>query len=109
MDIYSRIAEISIGQIVVFLKCMELENYSKAAEALNYTPSMVSKTTRKMEEKLGLVLFVRHGGRVRPTGAARLESWNIAAAHKALRSPSSSPSASPSAKACRHTRAQWGR
>ena len=68
---YSRISEISTNQIVVFLKCMELENYSKAANALNFTPSMVSKTIRKMEERLGLVLFVRRGGRIAPTNAAR--------------------------------------
>ena len=46
MDIYSRIRDISIGQIMVFLQCMELKNYSSAAAALNYTPSMVSKTIR---------------------------------------------------------------
>ena len=80
MDMYARIGEISVSQIVVFIKCMELENYSRAAEALNYTPSMVSKTVKKLEEKLGLVLFVRHGGRIRPTGAARQlqREWSFA-------------------------------
>jgi DNA-binding transcriptional LysR family regulator len=70
MDMYSRISEVSINQIMVFLKCVELENYSKAAEALNYTPSMVSKTVKKLEEKLGLVLFIRRGAHVKPTNAA---------------------------------------
>ena len=49
---------------------MKLENYSKAAEALNYTPSMMSKTIRKMEEKLGLVLFIRRGAHIMPTRVA---------------------------------------
>ena len=70
MDMYARVSEISVNQIMVFLKCMELENYSKAAKALNYTPSMVSKTIKKIEDKLGLVLFIRHGGNIRATSAA---------------------------------------
>ena len=80
MDMYARISEISLNQIMVFLKCVDLENYSKAAEALSYTPSMVSKTIKKMEEKLGLVLFIRRGGNVKPTNAARQlhYEWNFA-------------------------------
>ena len=80
MDMYARISEVSVNQVMVFLKCVELENYSKAAEALNYTPSMVSKTVRKMEEKLGLVLFVRHGSHIRPTSAAfqLQQEWSFA-------------------------------
>lgn len=80
MDMYATISEISVNQIVVFLKVMELENYSKAAEALNYTPSMVSKTIRKMEDKLGLVLFIRRGGHIKPTRAAQQlkDEWSVA-------------------------------
>ena len=80
MDIYSKISEVSVNQIMVFLKCMELENYSKTAEVLNYTPSMVSKTIRKMEEKLGVVLFIRRGGHIRPSRAAYQleEEWSRA-------------------------------
>lgn len=80
MDMYARIREISVAQIMVFLKCMELENYSRAAEALNYTPSMVSKTIKKIEEKLGLILFTRSGSHVRPTGTAHQlqQEWDFA-------------------------------
>ena len=70
MDMYERISGITVNQIIVFSKCMELENYSKAAKVLNYTPSMVNKAMRKMEERLGLVLFVRHGAHIKPTRAA---------------------------------------
>lgn len=80
MDIYSKISEISINQISVFLKVMELENYSKAAEVLNYTPSMVSKTIRKIEDKLGLVLFIRRGAHIKATRAAQelRTEWSVA-------------------------------
>ena len=80
MDIYSRIRDISIGQIMVFLQCMELKNYSSAAAALNYTPSMVSKTIRKLEDKLGIILFTRRGSVITPTSAAYhlQDIWTVA-------------------------------
>ena len=49
---------------------METKNYSHAAAALNFTPSMVSKTIKKLEDKLGIILFTRRNNKITPTNAA---------------------------------------
>ena len=68
---YSNILNISMQQIQIFLKCCQYGNYSKVAEEYNFTPSMISKTVRTLENMLGLQLFVRNFHQLAPTPAAR--------------------------------------
>lgn len=68
---YDKVSSISVQQVRVFLECFELRNYSRAAERLHFTPSMVSKNIRALEDALGLRLFVRNGSLMLPTPAAR--------------------------------------
>lgn len=68
---YQNILNISLQQIQIFLKCFEYRNYSRVAEEYNFTPSMISKTIKNLEELLGLQLFVRKFHILEPTPAAR--------------------------------------
>ena len=74
---YYSILNISMQQIQIFLKCCQYQNYSRVAEEYNFTPSMISKTVKALEELLGLQLFVRNYHRLVPTPAARelAEGW----------------------------------
>ena len=74
---YNSILNISLQQIQIFLKCIQYGNYSRVAEEYHFTPSMISKTIRAMEELLGLQLFVRDYHSLTPTPAARelAEGW----------------------------------
>lgn len=74
---YNNILNISMQQIQIFLKCFQYRNYSRVAEEYNFTPSMISKTIRTMEEMLGLQLFIRAYHNLTPTPAARelAEGW----------------------------------
>ncbi|MCC2253827.1 LysR family transcriptional regulator [Ruminococcus sp. CLA-AA-H200] len=65
---------ISTQQIQIFLKAVELRNFTKVAEYFNFTPSMVSKTISTLEEELDLKLFVRKPHELTPTQAARILS-----------------------------------
>lgn len=49
----------------IFLKVCETGNFTKAAEALNYTQSGISQMMAGLEEELGVQLFARakKGGR----------------------------------------------
>ncbi|MBQ9032076.1 MAG: LysR family transcriptional regulator [Parasporobacterium sp.] len=62
-------ADISIHQLNIFLVCAKYENFSKAAEELFMTQSTVSRNIADLEEKTGLMLFVRQRQRVRLTKA----------------------------------------
>ena len=43
----------------IFLKVCETGNFTKAAEALNYTQSGISQMMAGLEEELGVQLFAR--------------------------------------------------
>lgn len=43
----------------IFLKVCETGNFSRAAEALNYTQSGISQMMAGLEEELGVQLFAR--------------------------------------------------
>ncbi len=60
---------ISIQQIQIFLKSVELKNFTKAANDLNFSPSMISKTITSLENELGLQLFSRKPHEITPTPA----------------------------------------
>lgn len=61
---------ISTQQIQIFLKAVELKNFTKVANYFNFTPSMVSKTITAMEEELDLNLFIRKPHNFAPTPTA---------------------------------------
>lgn len=67
---YFNILNISLQQIQIFLKVMELRNYTRVAEYFNFTVSMISKTISNMEREMGLILFLRNPRELKPTPAA---------------------------------------
>ena len=67
---YYNVLNISLQQIQIFLKVMELRNYTRVAEYLGFTVSMISKTISNMEKELGLILFLRNPRELTPTPAA---------------------------------------
>lgn len=64
--------DISIQQIQIFLKAVELGNFSRVGECLNYSTSTISKKITLLEETLGIKLFIRNPHDVVPTPEARL-------------------------------------
>lgn len=67
---YYNILNISLQQIQIFLKVIELRNYTRVAEYFNFTVSMISKTISNMEKEMGLILFLRQPRTLKPTPAA---------------------------------------
>lgn len=67
---YYNVLNISLQQIQIFLKVVELRNYTRVAEYLNFTVSMISKTIANMEKEMGLILFLRKPRGLVPTPAA---------------------------------------
>ncbi|MGN0373495.1 MAG: LysR family transcriptional regulator [Enterocloster sp.] len=63
---------ISVQQIQIFLKAVELKNFTQVANHFSFTPSMISKTIASMENELDLVLFIRKPHELTPTPAALL-------------------------------------
>lgn len=61
---------ISVQQVEIFLKAVELKNFTQVANELNFTPSMISKTIAFMEDELGIQLFIRKPHELTPTPAA---------------------------------------
>ncbi len=70
MTVQDKSFDISIRQIQIFLKAVELRNFTKVAEHFSFTPSMVSKTISSIEDVLQLQLFVRKPHELTPTPAA---------------------------------------
>ena len=68
---YNNLYNITLQQIQIFIKCYEYRNFSKVAEELNFTPSMVSKTIKHLEDILEIKLFNRQYHSVIPTPAAQ--------------------------------------
>lgn len=73
----NKLRDISIKHIQIFLKAVELRNFTKTAEFFNFTPSMVSKTIAFLERELELKLFVRRPHELYPTDAALMlfDEW----------------------------------
>lgn len=53
----------SISKYQMFLKTAACGNFSKAAEAMNFTQSGVSHAVQSLEEELGVTLLSRNRGR----------------------------------------------
>ncbi len=54
----------NIAQIRYFVTAAQLQNISKAAEALHLSQPALSKSIAKLEEELGTELFIRNGKRI---------------------------------------------
>ena len=67
---YYNVLNLSLQQIQIFLKAVELRNYTRVAEHFNFTVSMISKTISNMEKETGLILFLRQPRELKPTPAA---------------------------------------
>lgn len=63
---------VQLGSIHLFCKAAELESFTSAAEALGVTPAAVSRSVRRIEERLGVRLFARTTRQIRLTDAGRL-------------------------------------
>lgn len=68
---------ITMEQISIFLNAVQLRNFSKVANLLNFTPSKISKTIQALEDELKIQLFVRKPHELTPTPAALLlaDEW----------------------------------
>lgn len=61
-----------VGSIELFCKAAELGSFSAAAEALGLTPASVSRSIKRLEERLGVRLFSRTTRNVRLTSEGDL-------------------------------------
>jgi len=55
----------NIKDLDIFLAIAETENMQQAAEVCDATPSMLSKSLKRLEHKLGVSLFDRIGKRIK--------------------------------------------
>jgi len=60
----------SLKNIALFVAAFEERSFTSAANREHATQSGVSQHIRKLEDRLGVSLFTRSGGRIRPTPAA---------------------------------------
>lgn len=60
-----------IRNLITFLKVVELENFTRAAEKLGYVQSTVTMQIQQLEKKMGVPLFERIGKSVILTAAGR--------------------------------------
>lgn len=61
-----------VGSIALFCQAAELRSFSGAAEALGLTPASVSRSIKRLEERLGVRLFSRTTRTVRLTSEGEL-------------------------------------
>ena len=61
-----------LSQLEVFLAVARERRFSRAADKLFRTQSAVSQTVRKLEEELGVSLFLREGKRLRLAPAGKI-------------------------------------
>ncbi len=59
-------------KLLTLLKVHETGNYTRAAEQLSLTQPAVSQHIKQIEKELGITLFVRSGGKIRPTPEGKL-------------------------------------
>lgn len=63
---------VQLGSIDIFCNAAELGSFSRAAEALGLTPASVSRSIKRLEERLGVRLFARTTRNVRLTEEGEL-------------------------------------
>jgi len=59
-------------KLLTLLKVYETGNYTRAAEQLSLTQPAVSQHIKTLEKTLGITLFMRGGGKIKPTPEGRL-------------------------------------
>lgn len=69
---YVDVMNITLQQMQILIKVIELRSFTKVANIYNFTPSMISKTVSSIEDEFGLVLFIRKHHELMPTPAAKL-------------------------------------
>lgn len=71
---------IDLGQIQTFLTVAQHENFSSAAEALCITQPVASKRVAALENRIGILLFIRWKRTIRLTPAGKIlySSWSKA-------------------------------
>lgn len=77
---YFNLLNIKLSHIQIFLCAAKYENFTKAANQLYLTQSMISKSIINIENELGIFLFVRNSDGIKLTPAGRqlyLEWGNI--------------------------------
>ena len=76
--IQSRLFDITMQQVYIFLKAAEYENFSKVATELHMTQPTISRNINALEMSLGLILFIRAKQRVRltPAGSILYSGWS---------------------------------
>lgn len=69
----------NLQQLRYFVTTAQLENISKAADVFHLSQSSLSKNILKLEEEIGMPLFVRNGKRIslNPAGARFLDSCMV--------------------------------
>ena len=75
------VRNISLGQIQYFLKVVECNSFTKAANHLHLTQPTLSKRIAGMESMLGIQLFIREKQSIRLTPAGRhlFDKWSAVA------------------------------
>lgn len=63
---------VQLGSIELFCKAAEVGSFTAAAEALGVTPAAVSRSIARLEQRLGVRLFVRSTRSIRLTGDGEL-------------------------------------
>lgn len=63
---------VQLGSIELFCKAAELGSFTAAAEVLGVTPAAVSRSIARLEQRLGVRLFVRSTRSIRLTGDGEL-------------------------------------
>jgi len=71
------IPNLSLQQIQIFVKAVELRNYTKVSEYFYFSPSMISKTIARIEEMTGIELFVKESHILLPTPAAKIMAHEL--------------------------------
>ncbi len=67
-----KILSFNMTQIVRFISVVEYSSFTKAAEKLNLTQPVISKSIASLEQTLGLLLLTREKGLIRLTPAGKL-------------------------------------
>lgn len=68
---YVNLFNLKLSHIKIFLYAVKNGNFTKAAEELHLTQSMVSKIITNIENETGICLFIRSRGKLQITPAAR--------------------------------------
>ena len=72
------VRNISLGELLYFVKVLEYGSFTRAAEYFHLTQSTLSKKISSLERQTGVQLFIREKNkRLRPTPAGRhlYEQW----------------------------------